>query len=172
MDVTQWDLEDLTESETRFRNSGDMDRYARHLRKPLLAAFGLIAAGGGKVSFENDRYIMIVGNHWAPPENNSAMTVGIHIFVDRENDISPTLLAHEYIHVMQYAGNGGFVGDYDAETKRRGGDTGPGHRMESIAYLWGAWVDNFYWHGGLTHVLPPEIWKTPTRQQIADAMND
>lgn len=69
------------------------------------------------------------------------------------------LVDHEYVHIMQYAANATFIDEY------LGANAG---RLEAIAYLWSAWLDNCREFGGLTSRGPMKLWKVPTRQHVGE----
>lgn len=61
------------------------------------------------------------------------------------------LMAHEYIHVLQWQGRGA---DFAAEYIRRfRSGTGPGNTLEAPAYVWGLWMKHYFAYGA----RPP--WK-------------
>jgi RHS repeat-associated protein len=169
--LTQTSLNDLTERETGFKNAGPMGQYVSNLRYHRDIAKGAIWWGdwhGGAMGDINftDRYWSVVGNGEFPPPPNRAMTVGPVIFFDsRDSSQDVFTVRHEYIHIMQYAANRNFETDYDNETASRNGNTGPGHKYEAIAYLWEAWLRNYWWYGGPIQD-PMARWKTPTTDAI------
>ena len=95
-----------------------------------------------------------------------ATTIGPDIFLsDRSLLTNVALMGHEYIHVMQYAANAHQALNYAGDCLREPcGDSSM--RSEAIAYLWSAWLDNYYYYDGPTERRPTEIWKTPTWDQI------
>ena len=83
---------------------------------------------------------------------------------DVSGDIAAMALHnHEYIHIMQYAGNPNQFSDYLSQCAHLpdGACGDPANKYEAIAYLClCAWITNYYIYGG-PNELPEDHWKTP-----------
>lgn len=88
----------------------------------------------------NSINVPLLGNVNLPFGTVDATTIGAIMFVrDQVFKDDPFLVGHEYIHVMQYAGNPGQIGVYLDECASLGKDCGRAVQpSEAIAYLCGA----------------------------------
>jgi RHS repeat-associated protein len=163
--LTQEKLNRLTERETGFKNSGPRATYIKNLRVAReLGKVAIVQGGGGTISSIGNSYWQVIGNKNWPPVTG-AMTVGpIIFFSSKKHAQDPILVRHEYIHLLQYAANANFVDEYRKEMEAIG-HASAGHRLEAIAYLWTAWLEN-YWEFGYPVRDPMNIWKAPTLDEI------
>ena len=87
----------------------------------------------------------------AVSSNSDAITIGHTVFIKRRLDAyNVTLLAHEYVHVLQQEGDVFNYSYYtsnvlDAVRKGQPG-YGPANRREALGYLWQRWLDAYYWY--------------------------
>jgi len=89
---------------------------------------------------------------------NRPCTEGEYVFLEG-NTSTLRLLAHEYIHVLQYEGRGysfhvGYAFDYFA----CGLCSGAANKSEAPAYLWEAWMTVF----AAWEASPWQIWRRPS----------
>ena len=99
--------------------------------------------------------ILVVRNHpWLPLDGINAETFGRYVYMAPGVFLTPSLKAHEYIHILEQQGGGA---DYDSEYVTRvlrGQGTALSNRYERIAYLWQGWIENYPMER-----LPWAIWK-------------
>jgi hypothetical protein len=131
-----------------------------------LGAHAALLAGGGVID-RKDRWVFWKADRFVRFARAAAKTIGTIIFVRDPNLTDDDfLIAHEFIHIMRYSGSAGFADQYADTWLNNGCTVGPGGRVEAIAYLWSAWLENYHRYGGPTARLPQEIRRTPTRAQV------
>lgn len=104
---------------------------------------------GGRLTWFK-QWLIVSGNTQLPYIGDTggfqaiALTVGGYIFLAGERVGAGTqnaILSHEYIHMLQYAADPGFILDYLLNKKTS-------QKYEAIAYLWQAWGENFAAYDG------------------------
>lgn len=101
----------------------------------------LLQTGGGRGIGELGGMRIVAGNSAAPPDGAAAFAAGNVVFLEAAEDIgADSLMAHEYMHVLQGDSWGlSLWWNYAAERLRHSGFS-PTHRYESIGYLWEGYI--------------------------------
>ncbi|MGH2966308.1 MAG: RHS repeat-associated core domain-containing protein [Solirubrobacterales bacterium] len=129
----------------------------------LLAESAVGIWGGSLAPAPGPPAVLVRGNRVLPPANAEAITVGQFVFVRASMTVSPGLMSHEYIHVLQYQANGNFLASYlndglvgALRDLSQLDATGPSNATEAIGYLWQGWVDAYLAYG---EQRPWQIWR-------------
>lgn len=123
----------------------------------LQVAFGYSAAGR-KYGLR-----LVYGSHLPEHLGTAVMfTVGHTVFIRPGVGATDPLLAHEYIHTLQYLGTSqiGIVTEYGLGELFSGtfGSGSVANRLEAIGYLWQGWIDTYDRPGILSR--PQKPWTT------------
>ena len=117
-------------------------------------SFAAILAGGNLTEYLNDVWVNANASPWFC--DGHPCTVGQVIFLNGASRTTE-LMAHEYIHVLEWEGRGADFGRDYLYSRLAVGDAGPRHPDEAPAYIYQALMKYF-----ARYELPPwSTWRRP-----------